>query len=329
MYRYAAPQRGRYREHWQLSVEAIGSDDPAVDAEVIQLYDTLLGSLGVTEYTLAAELDRRPQLPPAVRRASCARWLDEHEARARRGHAQEARRRARSARSTTSSRSRRTCRRCCARRRRSATSLCDECRAHFAAVREALDAYGVALRARPDARPRARLLHAHDLGVRRAGGHGAERDLRRRPLRLPRRGDRRPADARRRLRRRHRAARCSRWKAPARPRTRRGSTSSSCSTAASRAAALRLALATLRAAGLAADTDYAGRSLKGQLTQASALGRALDRVVLDADGRARARERGAEDRTVELSGLADTLGVMSWRDLHVRRGPRRSTSASA
>ena len=28
MYRYAAPQRGRYREHWQLSVEAIGSDGP-------------------------------------------------------------------------------------------------------------------------------------------------------------------------------------------------------------------------------------------------------------------------------------------------------------
>ena len=38
MYRYAAPQKGRYREHWQLSVEAIGSADPAIDAEVIQLY---------------------------------------------------------------------------------------------------------------------------------------------------------------------------------------------------------------------------------------------------------------------------------------------------
>ena len=44
MYRYAAPQRGRYREHWQLSVEAIGSDDPAIDAEVIQLYDELLAA---------------------------------------------------------------------------------------------------------------------------------------------------------------------------------------------------------------------------------------------------------------------------------------------
>jgi histidyl-tRNA synthetase len=37
MYRYSRPQRGRYREHWQLSVEAIGSADPAVDAEIVQL----------------------------------------------------------------------------------------------------------------------------------------------------------------------------------------------------------------------------------------------------------------------------------------------------
>ena len=49
MYRYGAPGRGRYREHWQLSVEAIGSADPAIDAEIIQLYDGLLARLGVTE----------------------------------------------------------------------------------------------------------------------------------------------------------------------------------------------------------------------------------------------------------------------------------------
>ena len=52
MYRYGAPGRGRYREHWQASVEAIGSDDPSLDAELIQLYDTLLGRLGVTRYHL-------------------------------------------------------------------------------------------------------------------------------------------------------------------------------------------------------------------------------------------------------------------------------------
>jgi histidyl-tRNA synthetase len=52
MYRYGAPGKGRYREHWQASVEAIGSDDQSVDAELIQLYDAFLGRLGVTEYHL-------------------------------------------------------------------------------------------------------------------------------------------------------------------------------------------------------------------------------------------------------------------------------------
>ena len=52
MYRYGAPGRGRYREHWQASVEALGTDDPSIDAELIQLYDALLARLGVTRYHL-------------------------------------------------------------------------------------------------------------------------------------------------------------------------------------------------------------------------------------------------------------------------------------
>jgi len=52
MYRYGAPGRGRYREHWQASVEALGSEDPSLDAELVQLYDTLLLRLGVTRYRL-------------------------------------------------------------------------------------------------------------------------------------------------------------------------------------------------------------------------------------------------------------------------------------
>ena len=52
MYRYGAPGRGRYREHWQASVEAIGTDDPSIDAELIQLYDTLLARLGIKRYHL-------------------------------------------------------------------------------------------------------------------------------------------------------------------------------------------------------------------------------------------------------------------------------------
>ncbi len=52
MFRYAAPQKGRYREHWQLSLEAIGSSDPAIDAEVIQFYRRLLGELGISAFRL-------------------------------------------------------------------------------------------------------------------------------------------------------------------------------------------------------------------------------------------------------------------------------------
>ena len=75
MYRYAAPQRGRYREHHQLSLENIGSADPAVDAEVIQYYDTLLRNLGVTRYELQLNsIGDRACRPQYVERLNA--WLD-------------------------------------------------------------------------------------------------------------------------------------------------------------------------------------------------------------------------------------------------------------
>jgi histidyl-tRNA synthetase len=41
-FRYERAQAGRYRQFWQIGAEAIGSDDPAVDAELIALLATLL-----------------------------------------------------------------------------------------------------------------------------------------------------------------------------------------------------------------------------------------------------------------------------------------------
>ncbi|MBA3787347.1 MAG: histidine--tRNA ligase [Actinobacteria bacterium] len=76
MYRYGRPGRGRYREHWQLSVEAIGSDDPALDAEIIQLFDTLLRNLGVTEYELRLNSIGDPNCRPAYVEELSA-WLAE------------------------------------------------------------------------------------------------------------------------------------------------------------------------------------------------------------------------------------------------------------
>jgi histidyl-tRNA synthetase len=46
-FRAEAPQRGRYREFWQVGAEAIGSPSPATDAELIVLLAELLEALGV------------------------------------------------------------------------------------------------------------------------------------------------------------------------------------------------------------------------------------------------------------------------------------------
>jgi histidyl-tRNA synthetase len=78
MWRYDRPQKGRYREHWQLSVEAIGSDDPAVDAELIEFYAELLRRLGVTDYVLLLNSIGDANCRPAYLEKLEA-WLDEHE----------------------------------------------------------------------------------------------------------------------------------------------------------------------------------------------------------------------------------------------------------
>jgi histidyl-tRNA synthetase len=63
-------------------------------------------------------------------------------------------------------------------------------------------------------------------------------------------------------------------------------------------AAVLPALAGWRAAGRAADTDYAGRSMKGQLTQAQRSGAATI-VIAKADGTYDLRRRGRDDVNVQ------------------------------
>ena len=144
MYRYSAPQRGRYREHWQLSVEAIGSADPAIDAEVIQLYDELLARLGVTKYELLLNSIGDSNCRPAYVERLTA-WLDEHQdvldddARQKRAtnplrvfdvkspQVQEA----------------------LAEAPKIGEALCDDCKAHFEAVQAHLENYAVAFTLAP------------------------------------------------------------------------------------------------------------------------------------------------------------------------------------
>jgi len=51
-FRQEKPQAGRFRQFWQVGAEAIGSDDPAVDAETILLLQTLIFELGIESVTL-------------------------------------------------------------------------------------------------------------------------------------------------------------------------------------------------------------------------------------------------------------------------------------
>jgi len=52
-FRYEQPQSGRYRQHVQVGVEAVGVDDPALDAEVVALAAEGYRALGLRQLTLA------------------------------------------------------------------------------------------------------------------------------------------------------------------------------------------------------------------------------------------------------------------------------------
>jgi histidyl-tRNA synthetase len=74
-YRHERPQAGRFREFAQVGAEAIGSDDPAVDAELIVLLAELLEALGCRDVRLivgslgtpAARADYREELKAYLR----------------------------------------------------------------------------------------------------------------------------------------------------------------------------------------------------------------------------------------------------------------------
>ena len=300
MYRYGAPGRGRYREHYQLSVEAIGTADPAIDAEIIQLYHELLRRLGVTKWELhlnsIGDANCRPQY---VERLNA--WLDEHadvlddDARHKRATSplQVFDVKTPSVRAALEDAP------------KIGESLCDDCRAHFDAVRRQLDLYGVPYVDRPDARPRARLLLAHDVRVHRPGRERQLDDLRRRPLRRARRADRRPADPGDRVRRRPRAPAARARERGHHRRRSRASRCSSSSTTRRRATTLCRRWPSCAAPGVSADTDYAGRSFKGQMTQAGRSG--AHTVVIVRAGGATIKRDGRDEQSVALAEVVATL----------------------
>jgi histidyl-tRNA synthetase len=295
IYRYAAPQRGRFREHWQLSVEALGSDDPALDAELIQLYTELLRRLGVQQWELQLNsIGDRNCRPAYVERLN--EWLDEH--------ADVLDDEARQKRATTPLRvfdvKTPSVREALRDAPKIGESLCDECRAHFEAVRKGLDAYGVPYTVEPTlvrgldyyTRTTFEFLGPEE-GAQSAICGGGRYDY----LVEEIGGPPTPAIGF--------GAGIERLVLAA---EREGITAEPPAIdvfLATEGERPLQVLAELRRRGLAAETDYAGRSLKGQLTQAQRLG-APTTVVIEGD-EATIRRRGESDATVPVSALVDRL----------------------
>jgi histidyl-tRNA synthetase len=292
MWRYDRPQKGRFREHWQLSVEAIGSDDPAIDAEVIQLYVELLRRLGISGYELRLNsIGDQACRPAYVERLSA--WLDENddrlddEARAKRRTTPLRVFDVKSERVQEALQDAPTI----------GESLCEPCRDHFARVRAYLDAYGIEYVLTPtlvrglDYYTRTTFEFHEDTQLVGGGRYdGLVEEIGGPPTPAIGFG----AGVERLL---LSAGRLDEQEPPV-------DVFFACEDGAPRERVVAL-MAELRRRGTSCDTDYAGRSLKGQLTQAGRLGAATTVIVRPGD--ALVRRHGAEDEVVELDALGGTL----------------------
>jgi histidyl-tRNA synthetase len=77
-FRYERPQAGRFRQFWQIGIEAIGSADPAVDAEAILLLAELLEAIGARDTRLVLATLGQPDSRAAYREELKA-YLRAHE----------------------------------------------------------------------------------------------------------------------------------------------------------------------------------------------------------------------------------------------------------
>ena len=194
-FRRETPQAGRFRQFWQIGAEAIGSPDPAVDAEVIVLLAELLEAIGARDTKLVIATLGQPDARAAYREELKA-YLRANEDQLSEevvGRIDLNPLRAFDAKHEPTQR-------VMAKAPRLIDRLPQDDLDHFAEVQDLLRAADLSYDGRHDARPRARLLHAHAVRVpvRRAGSR-AEHARRRRPLRRSRRGARRRGHARRRV----------------------------------------------------------------------------------------------------------------------------------
>jgi histidyl-tRNA synthetase len=299
MYRYGAPGRGRHREHYQLSVEAIGSADPSIDAEIIQLYTELLRRLGVTKWELhlnsIGDENCRPQYVERLNE-----WLD--------AHADVLDEDARHKRATSPLQvfdvKNPVVRAALEDAPKIGESLCDACRDHFEQVRKLLDALGVPYVVDPTlvrgldyySRTTFEFIGPDENANSTICGGGRYDGLVEAIGGPPTPGIGFGAGLERLL-----LALENEHISFEQPHI---DVFLVLEDTAQRDAVL-VTLAELRRAGVAADTDYAGRSFKGQMTQAGRSGAST--VVIVRGDEAAIRRDGRDEQLVALDELVATL----------------------
>ena len=80
VFRYERPQAGRFRQHHQFNIEAVGEIDPAVDVEVMSVAWTLLSRLGYRDLSFQLNSTGCPRCRPAYR-AELVSFFSGHVAR--------------------------------------------------------------------------------------------------------------------------------------------------------------------------------------------------------------------------------------------------------
>ncbi|MCC7496396.1 MAG: histidine--tRNA ligase [Bryobacterales bacterium] len=76
MFRRERPQKGRYRQFFQIGAEAIGGESPAVDAEVIEMVIEILKAAGLEDFHLLLNSVGDPNCRPAYMAALKERLKD-------------------------------------------------------------------------------------------------------------------------------------------------------------------------------------------------------------------------------------------------------------
>ena len=138
-FRYERPQKGRYRQHHELGLEALGSDDPDLDVEVIAVAIGHLRRSRAARHRVEADVVGRRRVPARLP-ADVAGLPRERGATSCVTSTGTASPRTRCASSTASGTA---CISATADAPKMVDNLCEPCAAHFARVRAGLDAFGI------------------------------------------------------------------------------------------------------------------------------------------------------------------------------------------